>query len=336
MPGPPLIIPSSSTGTGTSPTLPQSRNRLADELGFRLSTIVSDTGDNGDAARVVIADELRDDEMAEAQMPWLYVNDGVSAGIQRRLVSQPGVGYQGNLGAVVLSRPFSASLTAGTNITLTAPLPVKRHLGVLGLDDCINQALALIWVPARLTLTGNGTYTYDLSAYPWLDLADLQTRGVYDSMAWGLAFPSQLSPYTARIVSNGAARTLTVDVLYSTADTFYLDVVVRADVLIYDGTAWAYATTPGLLGDAYQTAAPAQWVHVFAMMKSLQQQRKMLQMRPNPDPKLHAYTVAEVQQRINTWAMAAVKIIREQFPKKLADRTEPMVTPGAGFWSTYV
>lgn len=322
----PIVVPASSTGTG--PTLAVIRNRLADELGFRISTTVTDTGDNSDNARVVIADELRDDEQGYDNIPpWIYASSGAQAGTQRRILSQPGVGYQGPYGAVVTSRPFAAALAAGVTIEVTGPLPIKRHLGILGLNECINQALALIWVKARVSLAGEGDYQYDLADYPWLQIPDLQAREIADTQ-WQTTLPPTRSPYTPVVTVNNVSRTLETEIGYASGETFYLDAVVRADYLVFDGSSWGYSiTSPGLLGDAYQTAAPEQWVHTFAMMKCLQQVRKMLQARPNPDPKLHAYNVAEVQERINTWARASYKIIREQFPKPAQERTAGLVSP---------
>ncbi len=326
------LIPLIQLASGPVPsgvqTFPQMRNRLADELGFRISTTVSAQGSTVDNTRVVIADELRDDEAGyEIVSPWLYIVDGVLAATQRRVLSQPEVGYQGPLGAVVLSRPLASSPANGTTVEITGPLPIKRHLGVLGLNECINQALALIWIKARVTFVGEGDYQYDLAAYPWLQVPDLQTREIADT--WGLvSLPAQRSPYSPSVVTNGATRTLETEVNYTSADTFYLDCVVRADYLVFNGSTWGYSiTSPGLLNDTYQTAAPEAWVHVFAMLKCLQQVRKMLQMQPNPDPALHRLAVAEVQDRINTWARAAYKIIREQFPKPAQVRTSPLVMP---------
>jgi len=322
---PPIIIPASST-SGTGPTLFQIRQRLADELGIYHLTTVSDTGDNADTARVVIADEFRDDEAGYDWMGqgWLYAKNGDQAGIQRRIISQPDAGYQGNLGAVLLARPFSSALEVGDIVEITSPLPVKRHLAIKGLNDLINEALARIWVEVRLAITGNGTSSYSLTSYSWLKRYD-QTRGIYDDLWMDPANEPELSPYPYRFVTTGAGVTLVTGRTYTSADTFYLAAIVRADRYVSDGTTWGFTASPGLLGDAYQCACPEEWAVTFAMVKALQHMTKLLMLnkRLSKDERTMAY--ADLMQRRQQWAAAARSIKENEFPDPVAEPTESMI-----------
>lgn len=324
---PPLILPSTTSGTA----LAVLRHRLADELGFYQAVAVSDTPTNADAARVVLSDELRDDEAGVGHMAarWLYVATGTQQGTQRRILRQPDAGYQGPVGAVMLSRPLDSTLTEGDQVEVTNPLPVKRHTGVKGLNDIINEALALIWIEARLSLTGNGGYEYDLSAYPWLRIYE-QMRGIYDTRWLPGGSPSELSSYGYRLVTNGATRTLITEQSYTTADTFEVAVIIKADRLVSDGTDWFYADdlAPGLQDDAWETPAPERWVLAFAMVKALQYLTRLLMADQRMDKQERAAALADIMERRQTWARAAAEIKLKEFPTPLPERTQPMVSVG--------
>lgn len=319
----PIIL--NGSGTATGPTLLELRNRLADELGFYHATTVTTEASSSEASRVVIADEVRDDETGfDFLGQWVYARDGAQAGVQQRIISQPGVGYQGARSVLLLSRPFAASLDAGTAIEITAPLPSKRHAAIKGLNDLINEGLARIWVEVRISLTGNGTYQYALDDYPWLT-RKAQTRGIYDQRWTDTSVPAMLSPFPYDIVTNGINRTLQTDVSYTTADTFYLAAIVRADRLVFDGSAWSYVTTPGLLNDTYQAAVPEEWAVAFAMVKALQYLTRLTMASRSLDKDEKAATLADIMDRRRTWATAAAAIKRAEFPKPLHEQAEPMV-----------
>lgn len=318
----PIIL--NGSGTPTGPTLRELRNRLADELGFYHATTVTTEASSSEASRVVIADEVRDDETGfDFLGQWVYARDGAQAGVQRRIISQPGVGYQGARSVLLLSRPFAASLDAGTAIEITAPLPSKRHAAIKGLNDLINEGLARIWVEVRIALTGNGTYEYDLSAYPWLTRAS-QTRGIYDDRWTATGIPELLSPYTYDIATNGINRTLQTQVAYTTADTFHLAAIVRADRLVFDGSSWSYVTTPGLLNDTYQAAVPEEWAVAFAMVKSLQYLTRLTMQSRQLDKDEKAATLADIMDRRRIWAAAAASIKRNEMPKPLHGKAEEL------------
>lgn len=324
-----ILIQPSTTVTGSGPTLIDLVNRLADELGYRLTTTVSTQATTGEATRIVLANEARDDETGgdgawDFMGEWLYAFSPTFTGTQRRILNQDGVGWQGNLGAMLVSRPFSSALLAGTSITVTSPLPVRRHLGVLGLVECLNQGLAKIWVPARITLTGNGTYEYDLAAYPWLEQALDQMRGIYDAVWQPTTISPQLSGFGYRVVTNGVTRTLVTDFLYSSGQTFYLDVVVRGDRLIYDGASWSYVTTPGLVHDADQTAAPVHWAIAFGMVQALRFLTRWLGQR-RMDASHKQALMADVTERRQNWTRAARLIMQSEFPALVPRPRKPIL-----------
>lgn len=324
----PLIV-SSVTVTGTGVTLQTYRRRLADELGFWQATSVSTLASNGEAARVILADELRDDEMEHQFLgsPWLYVQNGAQAGVQRRIVSQPGVGYVGQHGALMLSRPFDAAIASGTVVEVSSPLPMVRHMGIKGLRDCVNEALARIWVKARITAVGNGTYSYDLAAYPWLTDPD-QLNRIEDSFFYGTSIPVTRSPFDYRIVVNGVDRTLVLTTIYESTATFVLDVFVRADRLVYDGSSWSFVTTPGLQNDTYQAAPPEDMVCAFGMVKALQTVRRVLLANRTMDKQERAEHLGENGRRIMTYARLSARIKREQMPKPDSVPMKPLVQVG--------
>ena len=334
MPIPFIVLSSSQTGTG--PTLADYRHRLADELGFYLRTTVSTVATSGEATRVVLANEIRDDEAGYDFMgrPWLYVASGNQSGTQRRILTEDGVGYQGSRSALMLSRPLAGALASGDAIEITSPLPVKRHLAIKGLNDLVNEALDRIWLEARISITGNGTYSYSKASYPWLTRYD-QTRGIYDTLWLSSGEAPALSPYGYRLDVNGQSRTLVTEQSYTTADTFQLAVFVRASRLVYDGASWSYVTSPtGLLNDTYQAAAAEEWVATFGMVKALQHLTRLTLMDRRMDKDEKILMLADLVSRRQQYALAAGEIKRREFPKSLPERSRSFLyAPADPVWA---
>jgi hypothetical protein len=285
--------------------------------------VATATPSGGDPSRVVLAEELRDDEVGYqlAARQWLYVSTGALAGVQRRLLSPHEAGYQGELGALVVSRPYATPLAAGSLVEVTSPLPVRRHLGVKGLREAVNEALALIKIPIRIVVVGNGTYEYGLADYPYLTAAE-QVRAVSDTRALGPAAPAAPSGYPYRIVADGIGRTLVPSAIYGASETFTLDVVIPADRYVHDGSDWTLVDpndTPGLQGDDQQTAAPADWVHAFGMVKALQTVSRVVVAQPRLEPTERQFLLAELMGRRQTWARTAADIKWRAFPQPVQD-----------------
>lgn len=277
----PVAITPSVAVAGVGANLLDLCRRVADTVGFRLETSISTEASYGETSRVVLADELRDDENSYefVARDWIYVSTEAQAQTQRRILAQPEIGYQGARGAAVVSRPFNAALEVGSVIDVTSPLPMRQHRGVQGYREAINQGLGLIWIPARLTMTGDGTYEHDLAAFSaYLDRPDVQIQSLEDTQALGTTYPAEMSPFGHRIVANGVSRTLVTEAAYASGEAFYLDVRVRGDRLIHDGSSWGYvmAGPTGLQNDTDQTAAPGDWAYVFGVWKAYQNWSKMV------------------------------------------------------------
>jgi hypothetical protein len=257
---------------------------------------------------------------------WVYARPpSPSDPVQRRAVSQSGVGYQGEEGALVVSRPFDDPLAEGTTIEVTSPLPCDRQPGWKGLNQFVDEGLQLCRVRALLSLTGNGGYAYDLDAYPWLFHVG-QTGGIYDASYLVVSDPPMLNPSsTYRIEADGVTRRLITTRSYAADETFSLEVFVRGDILVYDTASWAYATTPGLQGDDWQAAAPEHWVLAFAMVKALDYLTRMTRQRRDMSKEDKADLMAELLDRRRQWYRAVRLIQIYELPTPPAVRSEPMV-----------
>lgn len=321
---PPILVPVGAAASGTGTTLRRYSDVLAEELGYKDSVQVTTTATIGEAARTVIAAEFRDDEYDEDALGgwWVYVVDGPLAGTQRRILNR---GFHGSEAAFWVSRPFPTPITAGTTIRITSPLPVKRYMGIKGLDQLVNEALDRILVEARIPLVGTGSNAVTLNAYSFLTSVD-QTAGVYDRLQAVYATDAtDLSPYAYRIERNGADTTIVTGYSYASGTDFQLAVRVQADRLIYDGSAWAYATTPGLVNDTDQAAAPEEWVRTFGMVKALQWLRtKALTDRKMAQDERDAM-LALVQTRMPTYVRTANDLTVNAFPRPFSMPRQSML-----------
>lgn len=331
---PPIIGPSVAAAAVTGFSLTQYRRRLAEELGMLAVLTVSSTASTSvtpDAARQLLVTALAADQVPENNFDgyYVYVNDGTQAGETRRVLEGS---FDGPIGSLLLDRPFSAPLASGSEVELTSPLGGGRYLAIKGLNECVNEALARIWTVGRLSVTGNGTYEYSLSAYPWITDSD-QIRAVDDGLYFGSNRPVDRSPLPYRVVQNGASRTLVTTYKYSSADTFYVEVFVRGDRLVSDGSTWAYQTTPGLQTDAYQAAVPEDVCVAFAMVRALQAYRRVLLADARMDKQTRREMLVENERRTLSYARLAARIKREQFPKPIPEPQRGVaIAPAWGGW----
>ena len=324
----PVSVPS---GVGT--TRRRYRRRLADEMGQWMETTTSAVASHGDPARVVLADELRDDESGYefAARDWLYVRDGAQQDTQRRILSQTDVGYQGARGAFVVSRPFNAALAEGVTIEATSPLPCKRHAGVKGYNDFVNEALTLCRVVARLTFTGNGTNQQSLAAYPFV-YSDDDIHGLYETDWSGVSSAPVPTASAPTVASNGITRTLVLPRAYATSETYYLDVLVRGDRLVYDGSAWGYLTgeTTGLSADTHQGAAPEGWVVAFGAAKGFEYLLELTGKDETLSDAVRERRMSSYERRRVRWTRTANRIRMYAFPRMLTQASDSPVS--AGLW----
>ena len=327
------IIPTTTAPDGTGTTRRRYRRLLAEELGRWIETTVTTEATVGERTRIVLASDLRDDEVltpyAWPADTWLYVQATDDAPEeQRRVISQPEVGWQGSEGAVILSRPLDAALEVGRVIEATSPLPCADENGIKGLDTLVDEGLRCCRIRALLSFTGNGGYAYSLADYPWLfDVG--QTGGIYDAAYLIVSDPPMRNPSsTYRIESDGVARRLVTEGRsYAADETFFVEAFVRADRLVYDADTgvWGYPSTPGLAGDLWQAAAPEHWVLAFSMVKALDYLMRLTRARRDLDKQEKSEYMAEILDRRRVWYRAARRIQIYELPRPPAVRSEPMV-----------
>lgn len=315
----PLITPEAGAdAAGRMPSLSDYRGPLADQLGSYLRSTIGSGASAGEPGRWALVDDLKDDEGERARYAgaYLYLASGSLPPQQRRIRK---TGYEGPGGAVALSRVLENGSHVPTNpsvgsvVEITSPLGAKRLGTVKGLDDLINEALARFTVTARLSLSGNGTYRHNLSAYPWINRPEL-VDGIYDwsgSAGTSDIVAPTLSGYEPTLAINGASVTLETGSLYTSAETFQLKVFVPANRLIYDGSIWGYAQT-GLTNDGDQAVPAVEHVVPLAMAKGLEylprlirQQRKAGELSAEDAAEL----LADVSERLPYWRKAANQIL---------------------------
>jgi hypothetical protein len=329
----PIVVDTSGASSpgdgGAGVSLAQYRRLIADELGLWQATTITETASGGELVRFAIADEFRDDDASPDTFfhHYLYVADGPQAGAQRRILAE---GYDGPTGVFRVTRPFAAPLAPGTRVELTHPLPIRRLLGVKGLNTVVDEALARIWIEARIPLMG--------SAGGWVNLTDYdalvsyeQTRGLYDWRCGGADEPSGLSRTRYRFGRNGAGTWLEgrygpLD--YGIDEAFQLAVLAQADRVIHDGSGWTYRDEAGAGlsdHDDWRAAAPSRWVLAFGMVKALRQVRKLLTEARGIATDERRGRLADTDERLVHWARAAVRIATYEFPAPIQEPTSPML-----------
>lgn len=251
----PLIVPTTESGGGASGTLRASlkayRRALASALGPFGVYPITGAATGGDAARAILSSGLADDQEARDYFAgsYAYVATGAQAGNQRTVLAES---YEGPLGSLLVSSPFAAVLAIGSEVELSSPLPAKRHLNRIGLNDLVNEALRALPVIHRVALvatsestTGQAAATYRLDSLPF------PVRGVTEvygpvSTANGLPRPTG-QRWSFR--QDAHAPTLELTSPFAVGKTFWVDLVRPADTWIKSGAAWGDSTV-GLSGDS--------------------------------------------------------------------------------------
>lgn len=320
------IGPSGST-TASGIALPAYRNPLADQLGLYDGGLsVASLASGPDANRYIIVDGLRDDEAQRDQWSggYLYAQTSPTSGTQLKILS---TGMHGRYGALAVANPPTVAIPAGTPIILSWPLPIKRYAGIKGIDDLVNEALARTRVLARISFVGDATQSHSLIDYLFIATDD-DVRTMYDSTIYGPAYPLTPSPYGFHVDTNGATRTLVTDYTYPAGFTFEIEVSVRGDLLVYDGSGWLYPTTPGLLDDTYQAAAPEPWVTAFGMGKGIQQLQKMVRADRSVPGAERSERLAELQQQFQHWSGVAHRVSVNDMPPPAVRGRQNAPMPG--------
>ena len=317
----PLILPSLTSGSG--PTARDYWQDLAGQLGRFQTFTVSSVSGTGASSRLVMVDALTDDDVEadEFEGGWLYVLDGDQAGAQRRILSQDG--YQGPIGALLLSRPFSSPLAPGTTVAMTEPLPVVDSRGVKGLLTLISEALKRLRVDARIVFTGDGTRRVSLVDYPWIRGTEW-TDGIYDWRGETADRPSRRSSAEYDVTVDGATVTLELSRAYGPSDTFELKVFAPADLLLFDGTAWGYSTR-GFRSDDDQAAAPVRQVTTVAMVKGLDFLLHCVMGDEHLSSDRRTRLMTRYDRIVPQWAKAAERVIEQQ-PRRERDLPRRIVS----------
>lgn len=307
----------SASATGAGIALPDYRRPLADELGLYNPTLsVSALATGPDGARYLILDGLRDDEAERDKWAGGYAYAHTSPhGTQLKILGQ---GTHGQHGAIAVANPPGTAIPESTQVELSWPLPIKRYAAIKGIDDLVNEALGASRILARISFTGDGLREQSLTAYPFI-WSDLDIRALYDARANGATQPVEMASRGFRLDVDGATRTLVTDATYAASETFELEVYVRGDRLVNDGTGWIYpSSTPGLLSDDYQAAVEEHWVVAFGMVKGLAQLRKMAMADRGIDRAERAARIGEISLRMTAWGRTAARIRAYETPSPIA------------------
>ncbi len=318
MPFPVVTLP----GTVRGISLLAYRRDLQEYLGTTLVTTVGATASSFDATRQIIADDLRDDEDARSRFAgtYVYVVDGVQKGNQRRILTE---GYEGPLGSLLVSRPFAAALAGGTQIELTRPLPVEKHLDVPGLNDIVNEALGQQWIEARLALVGAGGYSYSLDGYPWLSHQD-QIIGPVDTTYAPTGGNARTAATSWRLRQQGDAAVLETDLAYSSGQAFQLRVYRPANTYIRSAGTWV-SSTVGLTDDAHEARAPLHMVRAIGLTRAYS--HLMTRALHDRDPALKLY-----EKEYARWGRAAARLKWTDLARETSP--EPLVHGGGYFPGT--
>lgn len=345
MPGPLILGPSvSSVASGVS--LRVARRDIADQIGelaVVTVTTAASTSTSPDAARQMISLGLQADGLDPLRFDgfWAYVVDGDQAGEVRRVL---GATYQGGWGDLLLDRPFSAPLAAGTEVELTDSLPAGgtsggRWLSIKTINDIIVEACKRLPVEAVISLTGDGTRSLSLADYAFVESAEDvdMLRDRYPGLA--STDPTERSPYNWEVRGDGATKTLITDLTYASGETVEVVVRRRAHTLVRVAGTWASSTT-GPTNDSDEVAVPLHWLRTWGCGKAFEAMRSYAireKARVARDRTLDRLEKAALlgalderigycDERYGHWAGVAALLVEREFPRPSSRRTTPIVS----------
>lgn len=241
------------------------RQALARRLGSLEIATVNAAAEGEDAARLVQADELIDlGKHANSYRGWVYFIRGTLAGRQRRILDG---GFDGPSGTLSLARALPDVAQGGDQFEVHTLLPAEDADTLVGLNRLLNDALEGLWVIDRLPMTGDGTASYDLSAYPWLRL-DEQVVGIEYTASAGLA----PTPWGGgrRVRYDAESFTLDVEATVPSGQAFEVLVHRPAKTRIRSGGTWSDSTL-GLGADSDEVAGDPRNVVEVAYYLALRQ-----------------------------------------------------------------
>jgi hypothetical protein len=190
------------------------------------------TSDGNDEGTTLVARSLANQIDPNRYRGWWFMpTDGVSAGDIR----QAGEGaLNPSSGLLTFGVPFTSKIVSGTRVEGHMRLPPDEEVGPpIGLKQCLNLALAELWVPDRMTHAATGLLTMDLAEIgDWLD-----PQAIYELYSPALAnvLPSPYGPFAVR----GAAEKVQLDVIGVAAGTVLgVDVTRPGDTYMKIGGVW--------------------------------------------------------------------------------------------------
>lgn len=266
-----------------------------------------------EARRQIVCSSLIDDEEQRDRLKgrYLYVAKGDYAGFQTRVLS---TGYSGPIGYLGVSRPLPAALPSGIEFELSM-WPCDMYLDVKGLNQIANEALARCTIEYRLSLVGDGTRGLSLADYAaFIDQND-RVDVVYDDIGLSSGDPLDPSPFASRVDTSGATRTLVTSIAYSSSNAVELRVLRAGHTLIQDNMGTWTTSSVGLTADDQAAAVPIPWVTSIGMFKLLQMAMEMVEQDDTLTDAVKARRLIRLEQRLQEWGSAAVKIVTELFPK---------------------
>lgn len=321
MAGPIVLVDS---GQAVWPTYGAHRQEFADLLGFYQAATTSVVGSGGDTRRLLAFDELRDDEWGQDVLGdiWAYVVNGVQGGAQRRVLD---LGYEGPLGALVVSRPFAQPLAAKTLVELTSPLPSTRIGLVKGLAQILVEAYRRIYVEVRLGFTGNGTHEHAFSDWPSLVTKQAQVLGIYDRHHRIQNLPMSRSAHDSDVKVDGATLTLQTRICYGEGETFEVSALVPGSCVVLNDGAWT-VTADGPTSDDQQVAVPTRWAMPVAMAIGLDYCLQHNEHNQRISDAERTRREQSYARRLTTrWGPAAAEILRVHGPRRPTDPPRQIV-----------
>lgn len=328
---PPFILTPGAAGgtTATGTRFDAAWRAVADQLGEWAPLTVAagaSLGVHPDADRQVLALGLTADGQRPRRLDgfWAYVVDGAHAGETRMVLETT---YDGPYGSVLVDRSFADGdgagdvLAEGTQVDLTSPLPVGRHLGVKGIKDCVREALHLITIETRLALVGAGMSSYPLGDYGYITLGD-QVDSIWEQGSVHGAYVAGWNQGTVAV--DGADLALVTDAAIPTGRPYQVRVLRPADTLVRTDGVWGVSAT-GPVNAADEVVPPLRWITAFGMVKALRACVTLTQRRRDLAVAERRELIADYELRLQTWAAAAADIKRFEVPRATPRRVVPLV-----------
>jgi hypothetical protein len=319
----PIVLPYPGATAGHTRT--EYRRAIGQKLGmFRVANVVATApSDDPDAAYRVRANVLRSDRQSPDRFNnrFVYVADGDQQGEQRRFIDGQ---HDDHLGSALVDTAYTSPLADQTEIEISYPLPSGDWGDYPSLNEIVDETLSQLWVRRRISFTGNGSYSYSLGAYPWLDSTE-RIVALVDS----IGVPTGGNPTTAatawRVRYQGDTRYLETDLSYQTTDTFEVETYQPANTLIRVNGSWGDAD--GFTADTDEAAAPVYLVRALGLALAYERLMTRAQWDDEFKPAL-----ATLEKNYVRWGKVAARL-KWEMPR--GTESTPLVSGSTGYaWGT--